>query len=126
MDVRWQPATNVEVAMRFPPLADLLQALTEFAKESIVTKGVPLGEPDEAQRKTAPDGLTPSAGWQVLPAFGVFAYISWDFALLPIWAKLSGSREVIRGPVATHRVTTGPRTSLGKTLALSPQRLQTG
>jgi len=74
--------------MRFPPLADLLQALTEFAKESIVTKGVPLGEPDEAQRKTAPDGLTPSAGWQVLPAFGVFAYISWHFAIF------HASREV--------------------------------
>jgi hypothetical protein len=80
---------------------------------------VPTGEPHQAQRKSATDELTPNAEGITPSAFGVFAYFSRDFAYPRISAELSGSGEIIRGASVTHRVTTVPRPSRGKTLALS-------
>jgi hypothetical protein len=81
----------------------------------------PFGEPVQAHRKSATDELTPNAGRGCLPAIGVFAYFSWDFALLLASLELSGLGEIIRGAVVTLGVSTAPRTSRGKTLALSPR-----
>lgn len=80
---------------------------------------VPFVEPVEAQRKTAPNQLTPNAGGSNPSAFGVFAYISRDFEYPPVHVQISGLGEIIRGPVVTLWVSPGPRTSRGKTLALS-------
>jgi hypothetical protein len=85
-----------------------------------------LGEPCEVQRKAAPDGLTRNTEGVIPSAFRVFAYISMDFAIGAVFLKISGSREVIRGPVGTLWVATEPRTSRGKTLTLTPVIPQTG
>ena len=79
------------------------------------------GEPHQAERNSATLWLTPHAEGTTPSACGVFAYISRHLTHPVECAKISGLAESIRGPSVTHRVTTAPRTSRGKTLALSPR-----
>jgi hypothetical protein len=96
---------------------------TNVGRTNLTSQGAPMsvtrGEPCKVERKNATDELTPNAVGTTPPAFGVFAYISWESAYPRIGREISGLGEIIRGPVVTLWVSIGPRTSRGKTLALS-------
>jgi hypothetical protein len=85
------------------------------------SRSVRFGEPHQTQRKSATLWLTPHAEGNHPSACGVFAYISRHFAYPRVRAEISGLAEIIRGANVTLWVTLGPRTSRGKTLALSPR-----
>jgi hypothetical protein len=82
---------------------------------------VRFGEPHQAQRNSATLWLISHAEGTTPSACGVFAYISRHFAYPVLRAEISGLAEIIWGANVTLWVTLAPRTSRGKTLALSPR-----
>ena len=94
-----------------------IRNLSHFRRMSL--KSVSFGEVAERLRNLGPIQLYRDGRAHILPAGLVSPWFSGNFVRPVMFVKVSGSKQIIRGPSVSHRVTLGPQTFLRKSLGVS-------
>ncbi len=90
------------------------QRLTDFARESTVTKRVAFGELFCRVRNNPTEQLTPDAEKLAVGRFAFLAFLAGDLGNLAGGPRLSGSRKFLWGPNPTPGLLPGARNSGAK------------